>query len=83
MYLWNNKWCYSATSSDCTPNIYSDAHLMNGASTVVKNRDYYDSESTAKPGYTAYTYPHPLTTGDLFYSSSPPNPKPNAPVLRP
>jgi len=28
------------------------------------NRDYYDSESTAKPGYTSYTYPHPLVTGD-------------------
>ena len=24
------------------------------------NRDYYSSQSTAKPGYTAYTCPHPL-----------------------
>jgi hypothetical protein len=39
------------------------------------NRDYYDTESTPKPGYTAYTYPHPLTTVDAV--------RPTGPVLHP
>ncbi len=30
------------------------------AARLVLNRDYYVSASTAKPGYTPYTYPHPL-----------------------
>jgi hypothetical protein len=28
---------------------------------VVSGRDYFNTSGTAKPGWTAYTYPHPLT----------------------
>ena len=37
-----------------------------GSTNVIVNRDYY--VGTARPGYTAYTYPHPLTQG----ASTPP-----------
>ncbi len=42
----------------------NDASMPVGSdsSNVVVNRDYYLS---AKPGYTAFTYPYPLTTGGL------------------
>jgi hypothetical protein len=28
---------------------------------IVVNRDFFNNGTTAKPGYTPYTYPHPLT----------------------
>lgn len=36
---------------------------------VILNRDYFNG-STAKPGYTPYTYPHPLASGSTGDSSS-------------
>ncbi len=52
----------------------SDADfIVSGSSQhIQENRDYYND--TPKPGYTPYTYPHPLTIT---------NPSPNAPYLFP
>ncbi len=61
LYLWGNVYCFSSGNS-CTP---STAVVMsnNGDNTIIQlNRDYYESTSTAKPGYAPYTYPHPLTS---------------------
>jgi hypothetical protein len=43
------------------------------ANYIVLNRDYFNS-SAAKPGYTPYTYPHPLTAGQGSGANSPPPP---------
>jgi len=40
---------------------YSSAQADSDSVHVALNRDYY--VGTAKPGYTAYTYPHPLRSG--------------------
>jgi hypothetical protein len=57
LYAWNNK-CKSAVYN-------ATLHLVDGcldgtcvSDHVQSGRDYYDE--TAKPGYVAYTYPHPL-----------------------
>jgi hypothetical protein len=57
IYVWNN-----------TLNGASDNQAA-GSTNVVANRDYY--VGTARPGYTAYTYPYPVN------SSSAPNPPAN------
>lgn len=44
----------SGSSDSCTGSTYDTS-----ANYIRLNRDYYNG-STAKPGYTAYTYPHPL-----------------------
>jgi hypothetical protein len=46
VYVWNNA--LNGSSYNAT----------SGSTNVVSNRDYY--LGTARPGYTAYTYPHPL-----------------------
>jgi hypothetical protein len=51
-YFWNNK--KGATEYGAV--LYQDCGRQ--AIHIVKNRDYY--EGTPKPGYTPYTYPHPL-----------------------
>jgi len=51
-YFWNNK--KGATEYGVV--LYGDCGRQ--AIHIVKNRDYY--EGTPKPGYTPYTYPHPL-----------------------
>ncbi len=72
IYLWSN----TGTGNYDTPSI-PDFSLGDGASCqsqgigsapypsssdyIIANRDFYTS--TAKPGYTAYTYPHPLAGG--------------------
>ncbi len=42
------------------------------ANYIVLNRDFFNG-STAKPGYTPYTYPHPLTLGSVTQPSPPTN----------
>jgi hypothetical protein len=49
VYSWNNK-----RASD-----NSDVLIGCGTPTIQEGRDFYNN--TAKPGYTPYTYPHPLT----------------------
>jgi hypothetical protein len=65
IYLWNNK----RTSGGANVNLvmgftnYSPSECSNPdvtANYIVLNRDYFYS---AKPGYTPYTYPHPLAQG--------------------
>lgn len=61
IYVWNNTGAgnYGSPSvPDYSPNECGGSAPL--ASTYVQeNREYY--LSTAKPGYTTYTYPHPLT----------------------
>jgi hypothetical protein len=51
-YFWNNK----INGSDLTIFVNDAASAM----VLHQGRDYFLSPSTAKPGYTPYTYPHPL-----------------------
>jgi hypothetical protein len=59
--------CYSWNNVDANNN-QVDFKQGTGGSPVTEGRDYFNR--TAMPGYTPYTYPHPLTT-----SLSPPQPK--------
>jgi hypothetical protein len=56
VYVWNNTG-------------YNAAQATSDSTNVQQNRDYY--VGTAKSGYTAYTYPHPLRTGDSNGPSAP------------
>lgn len=49
IYVWGNT--LNGSSNNATT----------GSTNVIVNRDYY--VGTARPGYTAYSYPHPLTQG--------------------
>ena len=55
LYFWNNK--YRPSNAD-VPVYVNDS---SSANRIHINRDYYVNVG-AKPGYTAYTYPHPLST---------------------
>ena len=63
-YVWNNTGdtptIYIPTDGTaCVTNLYG--HVPDDPNDYIKvNREYYFS---AKPGYTKYTYPHPLRTG--------------------
>jgi len=67
-YIWNNSRVpltnvyitdYGSSSGDsCTGQTDTSANY------IVLNRDYYNG-TTAKPGYTPYTYPHPLAGGNV------------------
>lgn len=46
--------------------------LATSSNYIVANRDYFNG-STPKPGYSTYTYPHPLTLGSTS-SNAPPAP---------
>ncbi len=63
-YLWNN-WMLPFTQGP-------EASSGGGPSAVVLNRDYFNA---VKPGYTPYTYPHPLqSSGDGSTPTPPPTP---------
>lgn len=72
-YIWNNSRVpltnvgvedYAPGQvGSCTGGTYDSS-----ANYIVLNRDYFNG-STAKPGYTPYTYPHPLTTGTATSST--------------
>jgi hypothetical protein len=76
-YLWNNKRTVGGTNTAlnigyATP--YTDCSGADLQSNyIVSGRDFFDSASTAKPGYSPYAYPHPLRTGGT-QSSTPPAP---------
>jgi chitodextrinase len=57
-YEWNNLWCKDNAGGLCTPNMDLDWRINNIAQ-IVLGRDVFDD--TPRPGYTPYTYPHPLT----------------------
>jgi hypothetical protein len=68
-----------ASPNEALDPVYQWGNTHNGASVnlspqgphIQPNRDYYDN--VAKPGYTAFPYPHPLTLG----SGTPPAPPTN------
>jgi len=60
VYIWNNSRSMNISLSDgsgcpTTPTLDSSSNY------IVSGRDYFNG--TAKPSYTPYTYPHPLTQG--------------------
>lgn len=70
MYIWNNTGSYRVGVNDygwdpATSCGTSAADLTANADVtsnyIVAGRDYFN-DGTAKPGYTKYTYPHPLRT---------------------
>jgi hypothetical protein len=79
-YIWNNSRepltnvateDYGAgNTNSCTGSTDTSAKY------IVANRDYFNG-STAKPGYTPYTYPHPLATGS---AATPPATLPSPPT---
>lgn len=61
IYIWNNFSSPESVSlEDYSPNQCTNPDTVTNY--AVLNRDYYDG-STAKPGWSPYTYPHPLTQG--------------------
>jgi hypothetical protein len=52
LYLWSNTNKASSIGMACTPGQGCD-HVQSG-------RDYINNGTTPKPGYTPFTYPHPL-----------------------
>jgi hypothetical protein len=65
-----NEPCYSWVNTDQNNNPVNFTQASGGESILV-GRDYFNN--TPMPGYTPYTYPHPLTT-----SLSPPQPRAGA-----
>jgi hypothetical protein len=68
LYAWNNGsslGCYTGGSCNNSISIVGDGdnHIQSG-------RDYINNGTSPKPGYTPYTYPHPLRTGEIV----PPSP---------
>ena len=60
-YQWNNT--YTGPGGSGSINF-----IANLNSSVVANHNYYNN--TAMPGYTPYTYPHPLVTGGITAPSN-------------
>ena len=65
-YAWNNRRNVAGTVSSLSNIAISDYGSNEctapdtSANYIKSGRDYFNSASTAKPGYTSYTYPHPL-----------------------
>jgi hypothetical protein len=67
-YFWNNRirpnlgssWTYVSGSGTGTGHDPLCLNAPNEETVIMASRDFYESQNTAKPGYTAYTYPHPL-----------------------
>jgi hypothetical protein len=76
IYVWDNTGAgnYNAPSIQDYPVGISqscpgdDETLPRATDYIVVNRDFY--LNTAKPGYTPYTYPHPLIAGDSVSEAS-------------
>ena len=68
IYIWNNSRTQTLNLLDSTPSACTNNDLI--AYYAVSGRDYFNG--TAKPSYTPYTYPHPLTLGQT--SGNPPAP---------
>src|SRR5690606_33261245 len=59
LYLWSNTKNGTATGMECT----------HGCSHVQSGRDFINNGTSPKPGYTPFTFPHPL-------AGATPQPKP-------
>lgn len=63
LYEWENGSYHFTVANNETSDPHSSDHIQ-------ANRDYYNS--TAKTGYTAYAYPHPLqNAGETLYTVTP------------
>ena len=70
IYIWNNSRSpMNVRISDYVPNQCTSPDTS--ANYIISGRDYFNG-STAKPGYTPYTYPHPLEQGQGGDPPSPP-----------
>ena len=78
IYFWNNRKdgalinvvrqnAATGNPGECACHLGNDMDFY-----AQQNRDWYDSASTAKPGYTAYTYPHPLQGVAVIVDTTPP-----------
>ena len=70
LYVWNNGSALGcSTGGSCANNITmsddGDAHVKVG-------RDFINNGTTPKPGYTPFTYPHPLAGGNEPVRPNPP-----------
>ena len=72
MYSWNNTNTDDGTQFGYTP-------TTDGGFTILPGRDYFNN--TPMPGYTPYTYQHPLTVGGN--PPPPPPPPPPSPTATP
>jgi hypothetical protein len=61
VYAWNN------TANGAPTNVY----VYNAKQHIVEGRDFFND--IQRPGYTPYTYPHPLTSGTQSAPSAPRN----------
>ena len=80
LYGWNNgsvSGC--STGGSCNNNL---SIVGDGDNHVQSGRDFINNGTTAKPGYTTYTYPHPLQGGVTPTPTPPPTPLP-PPVVPP
>ena len=68
VYVWSNTWHQIPNNPG--------SYIANNQSVVQTGRDIIDNGNTPKPGYTPYTYPHPLVTGGQ--PSPTPTPTPTA-----
>jgi hypothetical protein len=59
LYAWNNGGAATASVGTFSPNQCTNPDSPSNY--IVEGRDYFTN--TPKPGYTPYTYPHPLTLG--------------------
>jgi len=80
VWIWNNTGAGPQDSDFIQLNQPSDDQCGNGqlvSNYIQEGRDYFLS---AKPGYTPYTYPHPLHTQYALASAPAPTPTPAAPA---
>ena len=74
IYYWSNNW---------TPVPNNPGAAISGDAVDVVGRDAINNGTTAKPGYTPYVYPHPLTGGSPTPTPTPPAPPQHLRVLPP
>ena len=72
LYIWNNgSDAGCSTGGSCSNNRTMTNSTDDAA--VESGRDYINNGTTAKPGYTPYTYPHPLRGGEVVRPEPPTN----------
>jgi hypothetical protein len=70
LYVWNNGTSLGcSTGGTCSNDIKM---IGDGDSHVREGRDFINNGTAPKPGYTPYTYPHPLASGKTVPQPNPP-----------
>ena len=76
MYIWNNTRTAGGSTTALNVNYATDnegcSNEDSQSNYVASGRDFFNTASTAKPGYTPFTYPHPLTQGIGLTLPNPP-----------